>query len=388
MYCSSQSIEKAENAALLISGGIGKNIAATAVINNFKQAYPQKNLIVMSGFPDIFFRNPNIKRCVALGRDYTFYDDFINHSKTIVLEVEPYRHFDYVYEQKHLIKCWCDMLNVPCITTKPEMFFSKNELRMAQLYTQRFKDPMVLLQHCGGKVPKDKSEQEQIIAESAMYNRNLPHELVDNIVRELIDRKYMVGSIQHENQYCSSQAEKISFPIRAIIALIPYVKYVICIDSFLQHAAAIFDKPALVLWGGTNPKKLGYQYDSVNHITQKVCDNPMCHRPNSFFMDVLPNGFQWDCPHDAKCMDYNIEKVMTSFDIEIEKIKHEREDNAEQNGSTRPESTNGEKEYGQQAGPKDNTSRIVGGEKTGIDKDSNGAGEKISPDSRATCPCR
>jgi len=43
-----------------IVGGIGKCIAATAVLKAIKTQYPNSKVIVFSQFPNIFKNNPNI----------------------------------------------------------------------------------------------------------------------------------------------------------------------------------------------------------------------------------------------------------------------------------------------------------------------------------------
>ena len=45
-----------------IEGGIGKNIAATAVVATYKKAKPERNIIVVSAWPEVWTRNPDIAR--------------------------------------------------------------------------------------------------------------------------------------------------------------------------------------------------------------------------------------------------------------------------------------------------------------------------------------
>jgi len=307
-----QSIKEADYLMLIVQGGIGRNIMATAVVRNLKKAYPKKDLVVVAGSPEIFLKNPNIKRVMSLARPGYIYEDYIKSSKTIVINVEPYQSYDYIYRKKHLVECWCDLIGIPCDNIYPEMFFSENEKKMAKLFVDKFDKDMILIQHVGGKNPKDKSEKEKIIAESNMYKRNLPKEVTQAIVDGVISKGYMVGSVQAENQFLPSMAEKITFPLRAIIALIPHVAQVISIDSFLMHGAACFKKETICVWGGTNPKVLGYP-NNIN-ITKKACDTPMCHRPNSYLFDIESTGYMWDCPHSDCCMDHSSEEILLALD--------------------------------------------------------------------------
>ena len=311
MKLSDRCIKDADTILLVVRGGIGKNIMATAVIRNIKKNYPDKELHIIAGCPDIFLRNPNIKRVHRLGQSVYIYDDFIIDKKTIVLDVEPYRHYDYIYRNKHLVECWCQMIGIPCDSVYPEIFLNNSEEEMAKIFINKFKDPMILFQHSGGKNPKDKTKEQALIAKTGMYRRNLSQDLTQKISDKLMDMGYMIGSVQSDNQYLIQGAERICFPIRSIIALIPYVNGIICIDSFLQHAVASFKRKSLVVWGGSNPKVLGYT--SNKNIFLKKCPTPMCHRPNSYLFDFEGNGFMWDCPHNDICMDYKLDFILNSF---------------------------------------------------------------------------
>jgi len=304
-------VSNADNIVLIVKGGIGRNIMATAVVRAIKKAYPDKPLSVIAGCPDVFLRSPHIKRVMRMGQSVYFFQDFMLDKKTIFLDVEPYHHFDYIYNRRHFVECWCDMLGIPNDGIYPEIHFSESEKRMAQLFLEKFDRPMVLLQHCGGKFPKDKTEKEDIISRAGMYRRDLPKEEVDKLVDELIKMGYMVGSVQHENQYCPAKAEKINFPVRAIIALGLFSKGFIGIDSFLMHGMAAIKSKGVVCWGGTHPSALSYPH--FDNLMRKVCPTPMCHRPNSYLFDVEPTGFMWDCPHDAKCMKYTAKQILEAF---------------------------------------------------------------------------
>ena len=303
-----QMYQDAENLVLIVSGGIGRNIMATAVVRNLKKAYPDKDIIVVAGCPDIFIKNPNIKRVIDIGRAMYFYEDYIIDKRTAVLNFEPYQDFDYLQRKKHFVECWCNQIGIKCDSVYPEMYFSEAEDKMAKIYVSGFNRKMILFQHSGGKIPENKSEKAQIQSRAGMYKRDIPKDVTEKIVEDLVKRGYMVGSVQHENQYLPPRAEKINFPIRAIIALVPHVEGIIGIDSFLMHGSACFKRKIVGVWGGTNPKVLGYP-DNIN-LTREVCPNPMCHRPNSYLFDIEPTGYLWDCLYNDKCMEYSPEDII------------------------------------------------------------------------------
>ena len=48
------------NIIFQIDGGLGKSIMATAMIKVIKKRYKNSNLIIVSGYPDVFLNNPNV----------------------------------------------------------------------------------------------------------------------------------------------------------------------------------------------------------------------------------------------------------------------------------------------------------------------------------------
>ena len=45
-----------------IQGGLGKNVAATAIIKSIHKKYSDRKLIVVSPYPEIFLNNPYVWR--------------------------------------------------------------------------------------------------------------------------------------------------------------------------------------------------------------------------------------------------------------------------------------------------------------------------------------
>lgn len=312
MVVNQESLKEAEAILFTVSGGIGRNIQATAVVRAIKKAYPDKKLSVICGCPDVFLKSPYIHKVYNLGSPAHVYEPFFKETKTVLINVEPYQHYDYIYKKKHFVECWCEQIGVPCDGIYPEIFFTDNENRMAEIQINAYEKDFILCQFLGGKLPQNDSEREKLISEFGMYKRSIPQKVQQGIVDSLINKGFTVGVVCDKTQFCPSMAVRINQPIRAIVSLLPYVSEVIAIDSFLQHATACFKKKSLVVWGGTSPKVLGY--DSNMNLTKEACDSPMCHRPNSYLWDFESNGFAWDCPHNEACLKYTVEEIINAFD--------------------------------------------------------------------------
>lgn len=309
-------IEKAKRVILPITGGIGRNIFATAMIKNFKYQYPDKEIFVVAGYPDIFFNNPNIKRVYNFNNTQYLFEEYIFQNKeTLLLEVEPYRHQEYMNDNLHIVEAWCEMLEIPFKTNEPELFLTRNELEIGKSNVEHLKikhnRPVILIQPCGGKM-SDKNDPTQQLADIGMMQRR---SLRDDTIQELSDlivkEGYTPAIIASPNQFCPNGAERVSLPLRALLALIPYADGIIAIDSFLQHASAALNKKALVLWMGTSPDRLGYKLHK--NLRRNSCKTPECHRPNSYAFDIQPNGFPWDCPYSDACRDYDAKLILKEY---------------------------------------------------------------------------
>ena len=71
-----------------IEGGIGKNIAATAVTAAYKKANPKRKIIVVTAWPEIWIKNPDIARFYSIGNTPYFYQDVIKDKD---VEIYPLR---------------------------------------------------------------------------------------------------------------------------------------------------------------------------------------------------------------------------------------------------------------------------------------------------------
>ena len=60
-----------------LEGGLGKNVAATALIKDVKEKYADRKLIMVVSYPEIFLNNPYVDRVYRVGMTSYFYDDYI-----------------------------------------------------------------------------------------------------------------------------------------------------------------------------------------------------------------------------------------------------------------------------------------------------------------------
>jgi hypothetical protein len=309
-------IEKATTLIMPITGGIGRNIFATAVIRNLKKAYPNKKIYVIAGFPEVFQGNPNCRPFGFSNCNHLYEDVISNNPEALLLEVEPYRHPEYVSGNMHIVNAWCDLLGIECESILPDLYLTSTEKNMAEAYIEelkvKYKKPIVIIQHSGGKMPEFNSKQENLQNLAVMHRRSLHEKTTQAIVDQLGKDGYMVLSIQSKKQFAPNGAEIVETNIRKLAALATHAVGVIAIDSFYMHACAALGVKALVAWMGTSPDRLGYDMHK-NLRRLKSCVTPECHRPNSYAFDYQPNGAIWDCPFSDACRDYTAQEIIDAY---------------------------------------------------------------------------
>lgn len=290
-----------EYVVFVVEGGIGKNVLATVPLVGIKKKYPDKKIVVIASWPDVFKYHPDVYRTYQLGNTPFVYDDYIMGGKAIICKAEPYCHTDYVNPPetpRHITDIWCEMLGVPYPETKsqPFMYFDKGELAWGEQFIRSKGKPVMLIQWQGGM----NNPNGPAIGQSI---RTLPVDTLTGL-QKMYGDKYHILSVQNKEQPRIQGMDITDMNVRSSWMLIPYAKVVISIDSMLQHVAAAFKRTSIVCWAGTNPNLLGYPV----HINLRhgVCPTPECHRPNTYLYDLDATQNIWRCPYGEPCRAYDV----------------------------------------------------------------------------------
>jgi hypothetical protein len=139
----------ANNIIFQIDGGLGKSIMATAVLKVIKKEHKKANIIVVTGYPDVFVGNPNVNKVLHPSQAVGFYKSYIHKKDTKVFISDPYLTSDFITESQHLLKIWCDMYGLKYNNEMPEIFLSKAEKEyFAPFY--KLDKPIMAIQPNGG----------------------------------------------------------------------------------------------------------------------------------------------------------------------------------------------------------------------------------------------
>ena len=269
-----------------IDGGIGKNVIATAVVKSLVSAYPDRKLIVVTAWPEVFLHNPNVYRVYKFGFLPYFYDDYIRDKDTKVFRTEPYHTEDILYKRKHLSEIWCDLFGIPCITKKPELFPTQRELMFIERQVNK-EGPILLVQSSGG------AESQQ---HPYSWSRDLPPVFAQEVIDAVKGNFNKILHVRRDNQPALNGTIQVTDTVRNLLLYIPFVDKILGIDSLIQHAAAAYNKEAVVGWIANSPVVFGHE----------VHKNILPTETKSFrhFIDSYLEESDWvggrfhECPYD------------------------------------------------------------------------------------------
>lgn len=285
-----------------IEGGLGKNIAATALCESIKLTYPDRKLILVVSHPEAFLNNPFADRVYFIGNKSYFYEDYIKDKDTLIFKQEPYNQTDHILRKKHLINNWCDILNVPYTGQQPQIFVNMAQKMTTGLWLRN--KPTMVIQTNGGPLTGQKY--------GYSWSRDIPYDYAQQIV-DKYKNDYHVFQITRPD---SQKLEGVEVVDKAmsnmeLFALLVNAKKRVLIDSCMQHTAAAFKLPSTVLWVGTSPKVFGYNIH--NNIMANPPKNGGLKLIDSYIFDYNLDGVLHECPYiDASEM-FNINDIYNSI---------------------------------------------------------------------------
>ncbi len=250
------------NIVFEISGGVGKNIIATVILELLRKKYPNDKIIVISDAKDIFFNNPHLDILTDFEGRVDILEKYVHNNldNCLILVKEVYNEPDYISSKGSIYEIWAKMYDLEYNGEKPKLYLSEEEKNTPVKLIN--KKPILVIHPHGGALAKN--EHIQLISyytKPLYYNwsRDLPLKLTKKLIEKYKD-DYTIYYIKHSSQPQSYEgAIPAEFNLRGIISLLLQADKRILIDSFAQHMAAALELPSTVCWITTNPDVLGYE---------------------------------------------------------------------------------------------------------------------------------
>jgi len=286
------------NIIFQISGGMGKCIMATAVCSAIKKKYPESNLIVVSGYPDVFLNNKDVYRSYVFNGISYFYNEYIDGKEFLVFANDPYLETGHIRQDEHLLKTWCEMFGLEYAGEQPVINLT---IREAQYFQNKFatEKPILLLQTNGGAQTEHKYS----------WARDIPSTAVVKII-EHFKNDYTIVHIRREDQLSYNDTIPVTDTFRALCVLLALSSKRLLIDSFAQHAAAALELPSTVCWIANKPEVFGYDLHD-NIVANEFTTEPELR--NAYLSKFNIAGELIEFPYNTEDEIFNVEAIIESL---------------------------------------------------------------------------
>jgi hypothetical protein len=290
-----------------VQGGIGKHVAATAIAQAIKNNHPDRKLIVVCAYAEIFNNLSFVDRVYTIGATSYFYQNYIQGKDSIIFHHEPYYTTDHIHKKLPLIQNWCKLYGLEYNNEQPVIKFNKLQYDLSRKFWVKGSKPIMVIHTNGGMMTTD--------AKPYAWTRDMPEKLAQDLV-DHYKKDYTIYQITKINSPKLKGANHIFASQQQTLSLMEYFSILlhsdkrILIDSSLQHAAAATNKSSTVLWNGTSPTVFGY--DIHTNITTKI---PYDFKlPGSYLFDFDFNGNEVEYPFTDDQELFNIDDIIASVD--------------------------------------------------------------------------
>lgn len=306
-------------------GGLGKQVMGTVVAKQIKEKYPNIPLHVQTSFPSAF---GNLKFVDKIYGGMPSPDFYEIHKEFEILHTEPYVDFQYRMGNQHLIDVWCRRLGLDLPQSKtPIINLRPSEINTAEAFFNNLridpKIPIVAFQYVGGT---PYTEQNSALDPTRVKQyRDYQYDNACKFVKRVSEMGIAVLHVGLQTEKAITGAISLPHQLnggqflnpRYLMAILNKCAGGLFIDSSAMHIfAGLGKKNAVVMWGGTRPSNLGYSFN-CNMIGK--CDFIGCNRPDGPVYDISGDGMVWECPYNARCMDFKVDELVEAVKLQLEK---------------------------------------------------------------------
>jgi hypothetical protein len=283
-----------------INGGIGKSVAATAVVSAIKKQYPASKIIVLTGYPQVFEGNRKVYEVHMPNHVNYFYRNHImDQPDTTFFLQDPYLETDFVHRRGHLAEVWCKMNGIPYNGEMPELFLNYKEKTVWGSFVNSSK-PIFLIQINGG-MPKQRDKY--------AWPRDLPYNTAQKIVNHFA-ATHTVVQIRRDDQPALLNTFQATAEFRQMAVLISMSDKRLFIDSFAQHTSAALGLPSVVCWIANVPSQFGYEMHT------NIVANPPTLEPelrNAGLQMYNTNGVENEFPYNNEDEIFDAEVIIAAL---------------------------------------------------------------------------
>ena len=266
------------NIIFQIDGGLGKSIMGTAIVKVIKNNYPKDKIIVVTAFPDVFLNNPHVEEVIHTEKAQGIYLKYIKNQQSKIFVADPYHHYSFQGQEKHLFEIWCDIFDLEYNGELPEFYLTQPEIDYFKPFYNLDK-PIMVIHPNGGPINQGYKYS---------WPRDIPVPIINDVINHFKD-DYAIVHIRREDQYEYKNVFSALDGFRSIAILLQLSQKRLLIDSFSQHLAASLSLSSTVCWITTPPKIFGYKMHRnivSNKFTKEANLQNAIYQPFNFAEEI------------------------------------------------------------------------------------------------------
>lgn len=296
-----------------VQGGLGKHIAATALAQVIKRTYPDRELICVVAWPELWASLPFVYRAFPLGGTQYFYEEYVDGKDSLIFANEPYFTTTHVNKTHSLVESWCKMYGLeyqgeqPMVKINPEQ---KKAIR--NFYEPKFEGKPFLMLHTNGGLFTNERP--------FCWSRDMPIEIATKVAQHFKKSHFIMQITRPSSPEIPDVfVRKEQLSNTELVGLVELTDKRLLIDSSLQHAAAAFGLPSTVLWNATSSVIFGHKL----HDNIQAKEKPQKSLPGSYLFDYQFDANENEYPYEDEDMSdlYNLDQIIASLEAQSNQPK-------------------------------------------------------------------
>jgi hypothetical protein len=291
-----------------IQGGLGKHIAATAVAQAIKNNHPERELIVVCAWPELWANLPFVYRVFPLGNTSYFYDEYIDGKDSLIFGNEPYFTTTHINKTLPLVESWCNLYQIEYNGEQPVLRINPEQKKaIRSFYEPKFEGKPFLLIHTNGGLFTNERPYS--------WARDMPFDVATKVAQHFKKSHFIMQLTRPASPKIPDvfvRNEQLSNT--ELCGLIELTDKRLLIDSSLQHGAAAFGLPSTVLWNATSSVIFGHKL----HDNIQAKPKPTKSLPGSYLFDYQFDGNENEFPYEEDDLRdlYNVDQIIASLEAQ------------------------------------------------------------------------
>jgi len=291
-----------------VAGGLGKNIAATAVAQVIKRTYPERELICLVSWPELWAALPFVHRVFPLGNTQYFYEEYVDGKDTLFFIQEPYFTTTHINKTHKLVESWCMAYGLEFKGEQPMLKINAEQKKaIRNFYEPKFEGKPFLLLHTNGGLFTNERP--------FCWSRDMPFDVATKVANHFKKSHFIMQLTRPASPKIPDvfvRSEQLSNVELAGIVELSDKR--LLIDSSCQHMAAAFNLPSTILWNATSSVIFGHNL----HDNIQAKPKPKKSLPGSVYFDYQFDSNENEFPYEEDDLKdlYNIDQIIASLEVQ------------------------------------------------------------------------